>query len=109
MITVLKNVNYLNTIIKLVLICTCKYLGYRYGINLFHCSFMIFASKRKRDTLVDSSHTFIFPVMFTNLKLNTSNTVTPYLFMILVSDSHSLMNKFKVALFSSIQLHASCF
>ena len=45
----------------------------------------------------EQCHTFIFPVMFTNLKLNTSNT--PYLFMILVSDSHSLMSKFKVALF----------
>ena len=45
--------------------------------------------------------------MFKNLKLNTSNT--PYLFVILVSGGHSLMSKFKVALFCSIQLHASCF
>ena len=68
---------------------------------LFHCSFKIFASKR----IV--SYIYIFPVMFTNLKLNTSNT--PYLFMILVSGGHSSMSKFKVALFCSIQLHASCF
>ena len=74
---------------------------------LFLYSFMIFASKRKTDTLSGECHTFIFPVLFTNLKLNTSNT--PYLFMILVSDRHSLMSKFKLALFYSIQLHASCF
>ena len=35
--------------------------------------------------------------MFKNLKLNTSNT--PYLFVILVSGGHSLMSKFKIALF----------
>ena len=44
----------LNTIIKLMLIC--MYLGYTYGISLmvfilFLYSFMIFASKRKTDTL----------------------------------------------------------
>ena len=85
------------------------YLGYMYGIYLISLFIHDFCSKRKTDTLIGKCHTFIFPVLFTNLKLNTSNTPFIYLFMILVSGGHSLMSKFKVALFYSIQLHASCF